>query len=396
MNAVGCETVEREGLGHKTLRLAIVSDAAPGRNGVGAYYQDLLEQLAPRVAASALLCPQVDARGRWRTGLALPLPGDRTQKLCLPNPLSLGRELKRLQPQVVIAATPGPYGLVGVNWAHRHNVPVLAGFHTSFEQLSELYWQGRWHGRVIQQAFERSHRYVFARSRSVLGNADPMLSMARRMGAVNTCLIATPIAAEFTATAPPSYDGAVRRVLFAGRLAAEKNLEAVLQAARAHPDLMFSIAGDGPLRESMQRAAEALPNLQLLGWQSRSALREQMDAHDVLLLPSHVESFGTIALEAMARARVVMVSSGCGIVEWPALRSGLVVIPPCGSAAEALVSLKTASPEWRRALARKAREEAQALNEGCLIHWLALLQGTVDQAADLPAVPQEIARPVLD
>lgn len=378
-----------------TLRLAVVSDAAPGRNGVGAYYQDLIDQLGPELEQVALFSPRVEA-GRWRAGLALPLPGDRTQKLCIPNPWALRRALRALAPQVMIVATPGPYGLLGARLAQSLGIPVLAGFHTSFEQLTELYWKGSWRGRLVHHLFDRSHRYLFARSRSVLGNSQDMLELAQRMGAPSTGLIGTPISAEFARTPRRPYGGQLRRVLFAGRLAAEKNLSAILDAARVHRDLVFSIAGDGPLRRELTAAARDCPNLRLLGWLDREALRAEVDDHDLLILPSHFESFGTIALEAMARGRLVMVSSGCGITQWPDLCPGLTVIDPSQNAAQALTALRAQSPAERRERAETAAQRASDLNERCLTHWCELLTHTVAERAQLPSVPVPRAAPALD
>ncbi|WP_347330168.1 glycosyltransferase [Marinimicrobium locisalis] len=380
-------TVPLSSSGPRGMRVAVISDAAPGRNGVGAYYQDLLEQLAPLMSEVQLFSPRVE-NGRWRTGLALPLPGDRTQKLCIPNPWALKRALCQLQPQVVVVATPGPYGLLGVRLARRAGIPVLAGFHTSFEQLTQLYWKGSWRGRLVHSLFERSHRYLFAGARSVLGNSREMLELAERMGAPATGLIGTPISAEFALTARRPHGGHLERILFAGRLAAEKNLEAVVEAARIHPSVQFSIAGDGPLRARVKSAAATLPNLRWLGWLDRAALRAEVDHHDLLLLPSHFESFGTIALEAMARERLVLVSSGCGILQWPSLRPGLSVIPPEESAAMALQRLLAETPEQRRALARRAAGLALTLNERCLTHWCELLRHTVSSRSPLPSGPQ--------
>ncbi len=377
------------------LRVAVVSDAAPGRNGVGAYYQDLLEQLAPQLEHVALFSPRVEG-GRWRAGLALPLPGDKTQKLCLPNPWALKRALRALSPQVMIVATPGPYGLLGARLAQSLGIPVLAGFHTSFEQLTELYWQGSWRGRLVHRLFDRSHRYLFARSRSVLGNSQDMLELAQRMGAPATGLIGTPISAEFARRPRRPYGGQLHRVLFAGRLAAEKNLAAVLEAARTHRDLVFSIAGDGPLRRELITASRDCPNVRFLGWLDREALCAEVDDHDLLVLPSHFESFGIIALEAMARERLVLVSSGCGITQWPDLRPGLTVIDPEQSAAAALSELRRQLPAERRQRAQDAARLALALNERCLTHWCELLIHTVAQRSPLPSVPLPRATPALD
>lgn len=367
------------------LRVAVISDAAPGRNGVGAYYQDLLEQLVTHVEQVALFSPRLE-NGRWVAGLALPLPGDRTQKLCIPNPRRLGRELRALNPQVVIVATPGPYGLLGTRLAQRLNIPVLAGFHTSFEQLTRLYWQGSWRGRFVHWLFSLSHRYLFRRSRCVLGNSADMLALARRMGAVDTSLIGTPVSADFALAPRQRYTGELTRVLFAGRLAAEKNLEAVLAAARAHPHLQFSLAGEGPLRKTLEVAVADLPNVRLLGWLSREQLRTEVDGHHLLLLPSHFESFGTIALEVMARERPVLVSAGCGITQWPSLRAGLYVMAESETAAQALTRIAGQSPAERRRYARRASRAALTLNADCLNHWLALLVHTAEARATLPVV----------
>lgn len=41
-----------------------------------------------------------------------------------------------------------------------------------------------------------------------------------------------------------------------------------------------------------------------------------MDRSDMLVLPSHLETFGTVALEAAARRCLVRVSSRCGLLDW--------------------------------------------------------------------------------
>lgn len=386
LSALNQQTTDREPQApNNLLRVAVISDAAPGRNGVGAYYQDLLEQMAPHLEQDMLLSPRLE-NGRWKAGLALPLPGDKTQKICIPNPRALGRSLRAFKPQVVIVATPGPYGLLGARLAGRLNIPVLTGFHTSFEQLTKLYWPGSWRGRLVHALFAYSHRYLFQRSRCVLGNSAAMLELAERMGAPDTGLIGTPVAADFALSDRIPCTGELKRVLFAGRLATEKNLDAVLEAARAHPQLQFSIAGDGPLRQTLEKAASKLPNLTMLGWLNREQLRHHVDDHDLLLLPSHFESFGTIALEAMARQRLVLVSPGSGIVQWPELRAGLFVIAEHETATKAIDRLVELTSEERQRHAQHAAQAALALNKACLDHWLDLLAHTADARATLPGV----------
>lgn len=365
------------------LRLAVISDAAPGRNGVGAYYQDLMGHLEPRLQALEVFSPRL-VGNRWDCGLALPLPGDRTQKLCLPNPARLARELRELNPHLIIVATPGPYGLLGAFVAQRLGCPVLVGFHTAFEQLTKLYWQSSWRGQAVYKLFQWSHQYLFRRAQSVLANSQEMLDLAHRMGARHSRLIGTPLSRDFALAPASRYQGKLDKVLFAGRLAAEKNLDAVLDAAQRLPEWQFSIAGDGPLRGHMEAAAARLPNLRVLGWLNREQLRAEVDAHHALLLPSHFESFGTIALEVMARGRLVVVSRGCGIAEWSSLCAGLSVIEPGARAVDVLHDLARLAPSQRSQQALQARGLALALHNRCIEHWQQLLHSALNTDSDLP------------
>jgi len=374
---------EAKALSNASLRLAVISDAAPGRNGVGAYYQDLIGQLAPHMQALRIFSPRL-VEGRWDSAMALPLPGDTTQKLCLPNPFRLARELREFDPHLIIVATPGAYGLLGAFVAQRLRRPLLVGFHTAFEQLTQLYWQDSWRGQAVYKIFQWSHQYLFRRAQSVLANSREMLDLAQRMGARHSRLIGTPLSRDFALAPVVGYQGDLNKVLFAGRLAAEKNLDAVLEAAQSLPDWQFSIAGDGPLRARMDEAAERLPNLRVLGWLNREQLRDEVDAHHALLLPSHFESFGTIALEVMARCRLVVVSRGCGIADWPSLREGLNVIEPGARASEVLRELAGLSPTQRVERAHRARDLAMSLNNHCIEHWQQLLHSSLGAARDLP------------
>ena len=62
------------------LRIAIVSDAISGRNGVGTYYPDLIHHIKPHVDEVQLVAPQ-DKPERDLESFALPMPGDPTQRL---------------------------------------------------------------------------------------------------------------------------------------------------------------------------------------------------------------------------------------------------------------------------------------------------------------------------
>lgn len=361
--------------GQRALRVGFFSDAIPERNGVGTYYRDLSEHLATRIERAELFCPgQSDSR--WDEPLRFALPGDATQTISVPNPRGLARRYAQLAPHAVVLATPGPYGLLGLRLARKHGARIVVGFHTHYEKLTDLYWKDRpGLGRVFRFYLESCNKILFRYGGKVLANSEEMVETARRLGAPAAELMGTTIPRAFIDTAVSELGETLGTVTFAGRLAAEKNLPAIIAAAEALPAIRFRIAGDGPERALVSAAAARLDNLEYLGWQPRERMLDIIDATDLLVLPSHVESFGTIALEAMARNRIVLVSAACGIAQWPALAPALFRIGEHESVATAIDRVASLDPAVRRQKAQAGREAARELNEWTLSHWLDVLGG---------------------
>ncbi|WP_366929528.1 glycosyltransferase [uncultured Thiohalocapsa sp.] len=355
------------------LRIAIVSDAAPERNGVGAYYRDLAEHLTAVGGRVDLISPRFRA-GHWYGGLPLPLPGDPTQRFVLPSLPLVMRRMARLRPDVVIVPTPGPFGMLGMVLAKRWHARLVVGFHTHFERLAALNDDWVLMGKVAQAYLNTCNRALFREGALVLANSEEMLDIARRIGARRVGLMGTPIPKAFLDTPPQPLRQGVHRILFAGRLAPEKNLGAIVDAAAALPDLQFQVAGDGPQRQWLLEQGAQLPNLHYVGWVKRQQILPLIDGADVLVLPSTVESFGTIALEAMARGRLVVVSAACGILSWRSLEQGLFQIRPDETLADTLARLRAVDHAMLERKAGIARAAARELNDRNLRHWLRVVR----------------------
>jgi len=354
------------------LRAAIVSDAAPERNGVGAYYRDLAEHLTALGARIELISPRYRA-GNWYGGLALPLPGDPTQKFVLPWPSLIARRFERLAPEVVIVPTPGPFGMIGMQLARQRKARLVVGFHTHFERLAELNEHSRLFGSLAHTYLNACNRKLFRESHLVLANSDDMIEIARGIGARNVGLMGTSIPKRLLDEPITTLRPRVERVLFAGRLAPEKNLGAVVEAAETLTDMQFLVAGDGPLREWLVGEAARLPNLDYIGWVKRPRIMPLIDSVDALVLPSTVESFGTVALEAMVRARLVVVSAQCGILSWNLLKRGLFQMHDNETLSNTLRRMRKLDPAILERKVRIAREAARELNNRNLRHWLRVL-----------------------
>jgi len=354
----------------RPVRVAFVSDALPERNGVGAYYCDLMAQLPDE----AFDCRTIGPAGPVGSWLNTRLPGDGTQRLVVPSPVAFKRCLSEFGPDVVVCATPGPFGLAGTRWARKLRARLLIGFHTDYASVTDVYHFAPL--RVLSRRYCRAvDRWMFKNAERVLCNAAPMLDLANKLGAQQATRIGTLLPRAVLEKPVQETPQELGGVLFAGRLAPEKRLDQVVEAARQLPDMRFTVVGEGPLRGFVQQAVSELSNLAYMGWLNRSDLVAQIDAHDVLVLPSELESFGSVAFEAMGRARLVAVTATCGIVDWPQLSAHLTVFDRQTPLYKVLSEMAEENPMRRRARAEHARQAALELNSESLDGWKDLLIG---------------------
>jgi glycosyltransferase involved in cell wall biosynthesis len=111
---------------------------------------------------------------------------------------------------------------------------------------------------------------------------------------------------------PPSTS---RTVLYAGRLAPEKGVLALVEAWRRSPPpgLELLLVGDGDLRQVVEWAGSGI---RVSGWQSQAELTELMLQARAVIAPSQLfETFGLTAVEAMAAGTPVITVSGSAIAE---------------------------------------------------------------------------------
>ncbi|MET8139674.1 glycosyltransferase family 4 protein [Sphaerisporangium sp. NPDC005288] len=105
------------------------------------------------------------------------------------------------------------------------------------------------------------------------------------------------------------------RVLYAGRLTAEKAAAPLLQALADIDGVALSVAA--PTREYAALAAGVdLSHVRYLGWLRRPDLWRRFAEHDVLVVPStRLEAFGLVAVEAQACGLPVLYRAVPGLAE---------------------------------------------------------------------------------
>jgi glycosyltransferase involved in cell wall biosynthesis len=101
--------------------------------------------------------------------------------------------------------------------------------------------------------------------------------------------------------------------LFVGRLSAEKGPQVFVEAIRELPGVRAVIAGDGPLRSSLERRATS--GVRFAGAVDHDALPGLYRRAKLCVVPSYAESFGLVILEAFASGTPVIGARTGGIPE---------------------------------------------------------------------------------
>ena len=111
--------------------------------------------------------------------------------------------------------------------------------------------------------------------------------------------------------------------LFAGSLIERKNVIRLRDAFEAFGRGALVVLGDGPLRAEL----EGRPGIRVEGRVAPAAVPEYLAAADALVLPSLVEPFGQVLLEAMASERSVVATNVGGPPEFVTPEAGALVDP---------------------------------------------------------------------
>ncbi len=357
------------------LRVVLLSDAIPSRNGVGTYYDDLADHLRDRVGGVILLTPPTHPSEPFE-GWATAMPGDPTQKIYFPSPRMFWRRIRAFDPHVIISGTPGGYGILGLVMAALFRTAFAVGYHTEYSELAGLYWEGRF-GRLYKGILALWDRMMFRFGSTVLVTNESLRELALSWGAQDARMMGTPIQKRFLVEPLAPLPDHIGSVTYVGRLAPEKELGQLRDAATLLPDLRFTVAGDGPLREEVEEWARHLPNLDYAGWISRGDVLELLDRTDLLVLPSRFETFGTAAFEAMVRRRLVLVSPNCGILQFPELAPGLFPMEEGETLADAILRVQALGPGTLREVAERGAEAARRSSLRTIDEWVEVLTTAV-------------------
>jgi len=179
----------------------------------------------------------------------------------------------------------------------------------------EMFQNAGFRERLVHAPFRRVLRWVLRRSAvavSLGGGLTPVIEGLVRGSACRVEVLPNAVDVPEEPVPYPASHGPLR-LLFVGRFAFNKGIDVLMAVARRlcdegrGADVIFELAGDGPLLRGYM--AQGLPeNVRLLGRVGDAELEACYAACHALVLPTRGEGMPTVVLEAMARARPVLVS----------------------------------------------------------------------------------------
>jgi glycosyltransferase involved in cell wall biosynthesis len=267
------------------LRVAIVTDAwAPQTNGVVTTLAATVSELRRLGHDPCIVAPE---------GLrCLPCPSYPEIRLALwPGPFIESR-LRALRPQAIHIATEGPLGLAARRYCRSRALPFTTSYHTRYpEYLAQRWPIPRRLSHAWLRRFHRAAARTFVSSGSLreelAGRGYGALHVWRR-GVDRTC---------FHPRQPPHpelLDLPRPIVVYAGRLAVEKNLAAFLDLKLPGTALLI---GDGPQRAPL---AARYPRAVFAGYRFGAELAALLAGSDAFVFPSLTDTFGIAMIEALA------------------------------------------------------------------------------------------------
>ena len=301
----------------------------------------------------------------------------KSQVYTIPSPgaqRELRESLERLQPDLVHASlTLSPLDFRLPELCQQLGVPLVATFHPPFDASLRNLTAG------TQQLTYQLYAPALSKYDRVIVFSDLQAEFLARLGVREDRLAVIPNGVDTNQWSPsdtqpqqgstPPIGSAMHEVrsrlgqervfLYMGRVATEKNVEALLQSWRLVPmqGCRLVIVGEGPLRSTLQNSYD---DDDVLWWGYEADLATRialLQCAEVFVLPSLVEGLSLALLEAMA--------SGCACVATDAGADGEVLAGGAGIVMSTLgvtSQLRTLLPVLRdqpvltRELGRQARE----------------------------------------
>jgi glycosyltransferase involved in cell wall biosynthesis len=284
--------------------------------------------------------------------------------------------------------TPFAAHYAGLHAAKKLGKPILATYHTLFEEYLQHYipFLPAKALRALARRFSRGQCNALD---AVVVPSTAMRDRLRAYG-VETDMHVLPTGLPESAFRPGDRARFRARhgispqtpvLLFVGRVAHEKNiaflLDALVHAHRQMPGLLLLITGEGPALPDLRHQADRLglgDAVRFLGYlDRRHELPDAYAAADAFVFASHTETQGLVLLEAMAQGCPVVAQAVMGTADILGPGRGCLTAPDDPHAFARIMIQPLRDPGLRALLSTQAREYAREWSDHALAQRMARL-----------------------
>ncbi len=230
----------------------------------------------------------------------------------------IGQALRQFQPDLVHVANPVFLGPTGMFYARRLGLPLLASYHTDVPGFAKHYGYP-WGEPVLWRLFRTIHNCADV-------NLVPSTAVLRQVRAHGFQRVRWWHRGIDTDRFRPALrDPAMRArlsgghpndflALYVGRIAKEKGVEHLRAPLANLPGVRLALVGGGPEYEQIRAFYSGTPAV-FTGFLDGDDLVAAFASADALIFPSTNETFGLVALEAMACGLPVIATLTGGLVD---------------------------------------------------------------------------------
>lgn len=350
--------------------MALISKLDPA-DGVVVYTRQHKERLEADGHAVKLLHFSTGNTGAGAGEVHLP-HSVRTQGYTLPAAGAyrlLKEQLAGFEPRIIHAHLPvSPLDFLLPRLARELGAALVGTYHHGWDYRPTKFG-------LVAQAITRAYAPALARYDRVIVFGPRLAGELTRLGVAGPRVAQVPNGVNVHEYAPGESSfrlpGKVRAT-YMGRMTPDKNVTELVETfvEGAHPDLVLTLVGAGPLYEGIRERFSTHPGLDLRGYVADAEVRKEIwRGSDVVVLPSPIEGLSLSLLEGMASGCMpvatdvgehAMVLAGVGHVmdprtirrdlatAWRWLSDNPAEVAARGESARARAQEFSAEVHWRR------------------------------------------------
>ncbi|MBW7886137.1 MAG: glycosyltransferase family 1 protein [Caldilineaceae bacterium] len=285
-------------------------------------------------------------------------------------------KVKAFNPDLIHVVNPVILGPFGLSYARRLKVPTVASFHTDLPRYAAFYGLG-----FVAPVAWSYLRALHNQAEVNLCPSSTIRGELRRQGFRRVRWWKRGIDTELFTPGPQDMEMRARLtsghpedflIVNVGRQAPEKRLELLREAIFPEANVRLALVGDGPSHQQLQRHFAGTPTV-LPGYMRDKTLVEAYRAADAFIFPSTTETFGLVALEAMACGVPVIAAHTGGVLDTVVDGyNGFYYNPERPEEIRPLIRRLRDNPALRRQLSENALKHARSRS------WRATMDQLVD------------------